>query len=127
MQIQEFDDSCEELAAGIKCLKEILKMVAFMRENNYYLRSSSNMRGKVLNTLHAFTIKTATVCTALARARNRFTYLASSPLAYILKDDVLNKTEEMLKESEANLITARSYIPELQKFYEGEVRAGELD
>ena len=61
LQIQEFDDSCEELAAGIKCLKEILETVAFMRENNYYLRSSSNMRSKALNTLHAFTIKTATV------------------------------------------------------------------
>ena len=85
------------------------------------------MRDKALSALHAFTVKIASVRLALARARNRFIYLASSPLAYLLNDDVLKATETMLVHSEANLMAARAHIPELEKFYEGEKEAGELD
>ena len=127
MQIQEFDEACDELAAGTKNLEQMLKTVQHIRENNYFLHSSQFMRSKVLNTIHGFTGKLASTRLSVARARNRFVYLAKSPLAYLINDDMLTSTEAMLLETEENLIKMRSMIPELEKSYEGEVAAGELD
>ena len=127
LQMQELDRAKAELAASIKIQTQMLATVKHFKENNYYLDSSPNMRSLVLNKIHEFSGKIAKIRISVNRARNRFNYLASSPLADQLDHSVLYDTSSLLADTEAQLVIMREQIPALLKRFDGEKEAGELD
>ena len=127
MQVQEFRDSDEHLVVSLEILQKIRATIHLIKGNDFFRESSRNMRDRVLNTTRGFTSKCAEIRLELARTRNRFVFLASSPLAYLIQENNLHETERILIKCELDLMELRSMIPELEKIYEGECAAGELD